>query len=270
MKAAAALILAFALEAQAPNYLKDYFDTLLNAKHMEPAAGEDLKIADRIEATPAALIAASLPTMKRVLEKGGPERRAVMVPLFAISRRQDSFVLLKPYLPEILACLSDPEIGVARGANIVLMSFYPEPVDSVVPTLISYLNDKKVSEEIQSLLVGTLAAYAPIDPKVIDTITRFMQGKHSLQVRENALNGIANGLSDRHRYSPKLLQLIVQAVERDPETRFTSVQALGRCGWKAYDIAMPVLSKIAHNDHERADIRKLAQGAMDSIQRSAH
>src|SRR5713226_6641744 len=152
MRRAAALILAFTLEAQGPNYLKDYFDTLLTAKHTEPPAGADLKIADRVEATPAALIAASLPTMKRVLDRGGPKRKAVMIPLFAIARRRDSIVLLKPYLPEILACLRDPESSVARAADIVLMNLYPEPVDSVVPLLISYVNDKKVNEEIQSLL----------------------------------------------------------------------------------------------------------------------
>jgi hypothetical protein len=270
MRPAVALILAFTLEAQTPNYLKDYFDSLLTAGHTEPAFDDYLKIADQIEATPAALIAAALPTMKRVLDKGGPERKAVMTPLFAISRRRDSLVLLKPYLHEILACLRDPETGVARAADIVLMNFYPEPVDSVVPVLISDVNDKKVNEEIQSLLIGTLTAYAPNDPQVIDTITHFMQLKHTLLARENALNGIANGLSDRHRYSPELVQLIIQAIERDSETRLTSVQALGRCGRKAYGVAMPILSKIAHDDHEQPEIRKLAEGAIDSIQHSAH
>jgi len=270
MRPAAALILAFALQAQAPNYLKDYFDTLLTAGQTEPAFGEYLKIADKIETTPAPLIAAALPTMKRVLEKGGPERKAVMVPLFAISRRRDSLVLLKPYLREILACLRDPDTGVARAADIVLMNFSPEPVDSVVPVLISDVNGKKVNEEIQSLLIGTLTAYAPNDPQVVDSITRFLQEKHSLQARQNALNGIANGLSDRHRYSPELVQLIVQAIERDPDTRFTSVQALGRCGWKAHEIAMPILSKVAHDNYERPDIREVAEGAMDSIRGSAH
>src|SRR5690242_1366929 len=208
--------------------------------------------------------------MKRVLDKGGPERKAVMTPLFAISRRRDSIVLLKSYLPEILACLHDLETGVARAADIVLMNLDPEPVNSVVPALISDVNDKKMNEEIQSLLVGTLAAYAPNDPLVIVSITRFFQEKHGIQARQNALNGIANGLSDRHRYSPELAQLIVQAIERDPDTRFTSVQALGRCGWKAREIAMPVLSKVAHDRHEQPDIRKLAEDAMDNIQRSAH
>jgi len=270
MGPAAVLILACTLQAQGANYLKDYFDTLLTAKHTEPAFDEYLKIADQIEATPAALIAEALPTMKRVLDKGGPERKAVMTPLFAISRRRDSLVLLKPYLHEILACLRDPDTGVARGADIVLMNLYPEPVASVVPVLISDVKDKKVNEEIQSLLIGTLTAYAPNDSQVIDTITRFMQEKHSLQARQNALNGIANSLSDRHRYSPELVQLIVRAIEGDPETRFTSVQALGGCGWKAYDIAMPILSKVAHDNHERPDIRKMAEAAMDNLQRSAH
>ena len=109
MRPAAVLILVFTLQAQGPNYLKDYFDTLLTARHTEP--DEYFKIADQIEATPAALIAAALPTMKRVLDKGGPERKAVIMPLFAISRRRDSLVLLKPYLREILACLRDPDTG---------------------------------------------------------------------------------------------------------------------------------------------------------------
>ena len=158
----------------------------------------------------------------------------------------------------------------ARGADIVLMNLYPEPVASVVPVLISDVNDKKVNEKIQSLLIGTLTAYAPNDPQVIDSITRFLQEKHSLQARQNALNGIANGLSDRHRYSPELVQLIVQAIERDPDTRFTSVQALGRCGWKAYEIAMSILSKVANDNHERPDIRKMAEGATNSIRGSAN
>lgn len=139
-----------------------------------------------------------------------------------------------------------------------------------MPALISDVKDKRMNEETQSLLIGTLAAYAPSDPLVIDSITRFFQEKHGVQARQNALNGIANGLSDRHRFSPELVQLISQAIERDPDTRFTSVQALGRCGWKAREIAMPILSKLAHDSHERPDIRKLAEAAMDSIQRSAH
>lgn len=102
---------------------------------------------------------------------------------------------------------------------------------------------------------------------MIATITEYMDSDHSVPERVAALDGIANAQT-RAGYSPTLVSLIIEAIENDPRTRFTSVQALGRCGRNAADVAIPVLSRIAHDERETTEIRKMAEGAIDGIHRS--
>jgi hypothetical protein len=116
-------------------------------------------------------------------------------------------------------------------------------------------------------LVGLLAEYSPRDPQAVAAITHFMHEEHSIGARESALNGIAN--AQPLAYSPALVALIIESIEHDPATRFTSVQALGRCGRKSADVAIPVLSRIANDESEKPEIRKMAEAGIDGIRRSA-
>jgi tetratricopeptide (TPR) repeat protein len=204
-----------------------------------------------------------------MLEEGSAaQRHAAALVLLSISGRHDSLTLLRPYVPEILACLGGPDLSLAKIAILVLFNLIPEPVDVMLPDVIVHVNDRNANEEIRTALVGVLTAYAPNDPKVVAAITGFMREEHSVGARDSAVSSIANGLLSRHRYSTDLVQLIVDAAENDAQTRFTSIQALGRLGPRAHDVALPVLSRVARDDHERPDVRKMAESAIDMIQQS--
>ena len=185
--------------------------------------------------------------------------------LFEVARRQDGLVLLKPYLPEILACLRDPLPGMAGIANYILLWLFPQPVETVVPYLINYINDEQVDEELRGAGIGTLVWYAPNDPAAVSAITGFMKAKHGRKARAGTIQGMGLMLADSHRYSAELVQLIINTIMNDPDIRSESIQALGRCGWKAFPAANPVLAEIAGDEHESSDVRDAAKAAIDEI-----
>jgi len=61
------------------------------------------------------------------------------------------------------------------------------------------------------------------------------------------------------------VNLIVNTVRNDREIRSESIEALGRCGWKAFAAANPILSEIAADEHESSEIRDAAKAAIDAI-----
>ena len=117
------------------------------------------------------------------------------------------------------------------------------------------------------VLLCSGVATAAASPAQLISDFRLKHGEGRVTM-DAALNGIANAQM-RGGYSPELVSMIIEAVEHDPETRFTSVQALGRCGRNAAEVAIPILSRIALDDHETPQIRRMAEGAIDYIRRSA-
>jgi hypothetical protein len=224
---------------------------------------------EEIPTLPGSQISEALPTLQRVLASNRAAQRAgVALALLSIAWRRDGTPLLANIVPDVVRSLRDADVGVARVAGLILFNFYPRPVQSVLPSVLKYVRDGSANGEMRAALIGLLAEYSPQDPQVIATITEYMRSDHSVPERNAALDGIANAQT-RAGYSPALVSLIIEAVENDPRTRFTSVQALGRCGRNAADVAIPVLSRIAHDERETAEIRRMAEGAIDGIRRSA-
>jgi hypothetical protein len=86
----------------------------------------------------------------------------------------------------------------------------------VVPYLIDYVADDQIGEDHRANTIGTLVSYAPTDPAVISAITGFMKAKHGNEARAGALQGLGLMMSNSHRYSPELGDLIVNSVRTDP------------------------------------------------------
>jgi hypothetical protein len=201
-----------------------------------------------------------------MLTKGTAGQKGVVIfLLFDVARRQDGLALLKPYLREILACLRDPTPGTVAATEYILSWLFPQPVEQVVPYLIDYVNDEQVDEDFRAGGIATLVWYAPNDPAVISAIAGYMKAKHGKTARAGAIQGIGLELANSHRYSPELVKLIVNAVRNDREIRSESIQALGRCGWKAFAAANPILVEIAADEHESSEIRNAAKAAIDEI-----
>ena len=263
--------LAFVLQAQTGNFLKDFVDKLAVSTVTVPLSDrvmqdELFRTTARIPAAPASLLAAALPSAGRILTTGSAgQRGAVITLLFEIARRRDGGALLKPYVPAILARLRDPTPGTAVFATYILFWLFPQPVEQVEPYLIDYVNDEQVDEKLRAGEIGTLVWYAANDPAAVSAITSFMEAKHGKEARAGAIQSIGLMLSDSHRYSPALVELIINAIRNDPETRSESIQALGRCGWKAFAAANPVLLEIAGDEREPSGVRDEAKAAIDEI-----
>jgi hypothetical protein len=261
-------LLALGLNAQSGNPVKTYFAGLA----ADPKATIDLsqlsETCERINAAPVAEVRDTLPILDRMLKMGNADQRgAAALALFSVGRRPDGTQLLTTYVPDLVAALRDTALGVARMSAMTLYNLFPKPVEPIVPAVIQYVSDSAANEEMRSGLVGLLAEYAPRVPEATAAIVSFMREDHSIAVRESALNDIGN--AQPHAYSSALVSLIIEAIERDPATRFTSVQALGRCGRKAAEVAIPVLDRIAHDDQEKPEIRKMAEAGIDYIRHSA-
>jgi hypothetical protein len=268
----AALLCLSTLHAQTENVLKDFVDKLAISTEAVPLSDRVMqdevfgKVEPWIPTASSNLIAEALPAASRMLTKGTTgQRGAVILLLWGVARRQDRLALLKPYLPEILACLRDPTQGVVTITEYILGSLYPPPVDQVVPYLIDYINDERVDEEFRAGGIATLVWYAPNDPAVISAIAGYMKAKHGKTARAGTIRAIGLELSNSHRYSPELVNLVVNAVRNDREIRSESIEALGRCGWKAFAAANPILSEIASDEHESSEIRNAAKAAIEEI-----
>lgn len=269
----AILALAPVVYAQTGNPLKDFADKIavssVNSPLADPAMQEELsRLDDWIPTAATGVIADALPSVGSLLTKGNAgQRGAAIVLLFGVSRRQEA-ILLKPWLPAILACLRDPTPGTAGFAGYILLNLFPQPVEVVVPYLIDYVRDEQVGEELRASAIGTLVWYAPDDAAVTSAISDFMKAKHSKEARAVALQGMGLMISNSHRYTPELVDLIVSSVKTDPGTRATSIEALGRLGWRAFPAAVRVLTEISGDEHETGEIRDAARMAIESILRS--
>lgn len=269
MRALSALLLVASVAAQPSNHLKEYFQKVANDAKFSANDQQLMDIGEEVATLPASQISEAIPILQEVLAAGGAAQRgAVVLVLLSIAWRSDGTSLLANAVPDVVRSLRDPDIGVARVAGFILFNLYPRPIESVLPSVLKYVSDDRANGEMRAGLVGLLAEYSPQDPQVIAVITEYMHADHSVPERDAALDGIANAQT-RGDYSPALVSLIIEAVENDPKTRFTSVQALGRCGRNAAEVAIPVLSKIAHDDRETPEIRRMAEGAIDYIHRSA-
>jgi hypothetical protein len=269
-----ALSLTLTLNAQSDNFLKTFIDKLSVSAEAKPLydpamQDENRKAAALIPSAPADLLALSLPSADTLLAKGTAGQKSVVIGvLYEIARRPDGTALLKPYLREILASLRDPEPGTVYFASLILQCLFPQPTNLVVPYVTAYVNDPQVNEELRAAAIGTLVWYSPNDPSVISAITDFMKEEHSTATRAGAVQTLGLMLPKTQRYSPELVELIVAAAKNDPAIRLQSVEALGRCGWKAYNAANPILSEIAGDEHETAQIRAAAKEAIVGILRS--
>jgi hypothetical protein len=251
------LACAFALEAQTDRPVSD------------PAIEATMNAASQVSGAPEDILAAWLPSAAGVLQNGGPEQRVVATQLLLeVARRRDGLALLKPWLPLILGCLRDRTPGVAGVTEYILLNLFPQPVETVVPYLIDYVNDEKVNEELRAGGISTLVWYAPNDPAVLSAMGRFMNADHGKEARAGAIRGMGLMLSDGHRYSPGITKIVLDSLAKDSEIRIESIAALGRCGWNSFAAVNPVLVAIAGDETESPEIRAAAGEAIESLLQS--
>jgi hypothetical protein len=250
---------------QASPPLEAFFERVLQNPSALPKFEELLEMSDGIATMRPDAISHSLPTILTALSHQDKEVKAYACSaLFAIAGRSDGAKLLRSHINAIgQDLLTNPFQNIQAGEIGILGRIRP-PLPEGVVLLLSFLKQTDRFPNAQGGAIFELLHMAPEKPEVVTAIQEFLSRPLDSTTRIGILNALGNPVVK----DPQIIAFVLAALDDpDPGVRSTAIQAAMRIGKPALQAGETILTRLAADSTQSAEIQNYAKQALAQLHR---
>jgi hypothetical protein len=248
--------------AQQQETLAQFFERTIKSSQSTPT---DEKTLDRVERRAAGAsaeeISDALPLIIAAVQSDDEMAvRCAGISLIAISVRQDSGALLRPYVSELARLFDSPKDYLRRSSLLMLATLKPVPPPEAVVVLLSFVKRTDADTQFQAATISGLLANKPYNEAVLQTAEQFMSRPLESTTRVVVLNGVRHSLVKDVRIERIVLR---DLSDPNPGVQRAAIGALDRMGPEALTSAQPALAILAKSEDK--DLAAAARAALARI-----